>query len=85
VLGGVEMSLISTPTIRVKAGDAKRFQQGFELHKDRIVPSPKDVREHCTAAMIDRVPEPPRVRFAAHVTPHFVQLGREPAPMIELF
>jgi hypothetical protein len=35
--------------------------------------------------MIDRVPEPPRVRFAAYVTPHLVQLGREAAPLIEFF
>jgi hypothetical protein len=85
VLCSVEMALIGTPPIRIKPRDAKRRQEGFELHKDRIVPSPKDVREHCTAAMIDRMPEPPRVRFAAHVTSHFVQLGREPALVIEPF
>ena len=85
VLLGLEMSLIGTPPIRIKPRDAKRLQEGFELQKDCVLPSPKDVREHRTTAMIDRMPEPPRVRFAAHVTPHFVQLGRESAPLIECF
>jgi hypothetical protein len=85
VLLGVEMALIGTPPIRLKPRDAKRLQEGFELPKDRILPSPKDVREHRITAMIARVPEPPRVRFAAHVTPHYVQLGREAAPLIECF
>ena len=85
VLLGVEMPLIGTPPIRIKPRDAKRLQEGFELQKDGILPSPKDVCEHSPTVMIDRVPEPPRVRFAAHVTPHFVQLGREAAPVIECF
>ena len=85
VLLGVEMSLIGTPPIRIKPRDTKRLQEGFELQKDRILPSPKDVCAHRTTVMIDRVPEPPWVRFAAHVTPHFVQLGRESTPVIQDF
>src|SRR5262249_11681882 len=85
VLLGVEMALISTPPIRIKPCDAKRLQEGFELQKDRILPPPQDVCEYRTTAMIDRGPEPPRVRFAAHVPPHFVQLRRESAPVIECF
>ena len=85
VLLGVEMSLIGTPPIRLKPRDAKRLQEGFKLQKNRILPSPKDVCEHRTTVMIDRVPEPPWVRFAAHVPPHFVQLGRESTPVIQYF
>lgn len=85
VLCGVEMALIGPPTIRIKPRDAKRRPEGFELPKDRILPSPADVCEYRTTAMIDRVPEPPRVGFAAHVTPHVVQLGRQPAPLITFF
>jgi hypothetical protein len=85
VLLGVEMSLIGPPPIRIKPCDTARLQEDFELHKDRILPSPQDVCEHRTTAMLDRVPEPPRVRFAAHATPHFVQLGREFVPVIECF
>ena len=85
VLLGVEMSLRGTPPIRIKPRDAKRLQEGFELQKDCVLPSPKDVCEHRTTVMIDRVPEPSWVCFAAHVTPHFVQLGCESAPLIEYF
>jgi hypothetical protein len=56
VLLGVEMALIGTPHIRLKPRDAKRLQEGFELQKDRILLSPKDVREHRAAAMVDGVP-----------------------------
>ena len=85
VLRGVEMARIGIPPIRIPPRDAKRLSEGFELHKDRVLVSPKDVCEDRTATRIDRVPEPPRVRFAAHVTPHFVQLGHESASLIECF
>ena len=57
VLLSVEMSLIGPPpAIRIKPRHAKRLQEGFELHKDRILPPLKDIREHRTTAMINRVP-----------------------------
>ena len=56
VLLGVDMALIGAPAIGVKTGDAKRFQQGWQLQKDRILPSPKDIGEYLPTVMIDRMP-----------------------------
>ena len=39
----VDVPLVSTPPIRVKAGNTKRFQQSFQFEKDLILPSPENV------------------------------------------
>ncbi len=39
----VDMPLVRSPPIRVKAADAKRLQQRLQLQKDRILPSPKNI------------------------------------------
>jgi len=44
VLLWVDMLLVSPPPIRIKAADPTRFQQRLPLQKDRILPSPEDVR-----------------------------------------
>ena len=36
VLRGIAIALVGTPAIGVKAGDAKRFEQGFALEKHLI-------------------------------------------------
>ena len=51
-----DMPLVRPPTIGVKARDPKRLEQLFELQKDRILPPPKDVRQHGPAGVIDGMP-----------------------------
>ena len=56
MLRWVNMALIGAPAIGVKMGDAKRLQQGLQLQKDRILPSPEDVRQHGAIVVIDGMP-----------------------------
>ena len=74
VLLGDDMPLIRPPAIGVKARDPKRLEQLFELQKDRILPPPKDVRQHGPAGVIDGMPQPPRLCFLTDITPHLVEL-----------
>jgi hypothetical protein len=74
MLLGIEMPLVGPPAVRVELCDAKGCQQLLELQEDVVLPSSEHIRQDLARAMINRVPQPPRVRFAAHVTPHFVQL-----------
>jgi len=68
------VSLVSPPPIRVKPRDPKRLWQCLQLQKDGILASPKDVGQHVSTVMIDRVPSPVWLRFLPHVTPHFIEL-----------
>ena len=74
VVLGIDMSLVGTPPIRVKPRDPKRLQQRLPLQKGRILPSPKDVGKHLPTVMIDGMPQPPRLGFLPHVTPHLIEL-----------
>jgi hypothetical protein len=69
-----EMPLVRPPSIGVKARDTKRLKQLFELQKDRISPSAKDVRQHGPTGVIDGMPQPPWLRFLPDITPHLVEL-----------
>ncbi len=69
-----EMALVCPPTIGVKARDTKRLKQLFEPQKDRVLPSPKDVRQYSPTDVIDGMPQPPWLRFLPNITPHFVKL-----------
>ena len=70
----VDMPLVRPPPIRVKAADTKRLQQRLQLQKDRILPSPEDVRQHGATLVIDGMPQPSRFHFLAHITPHLIKL-----------
>jgi hypothetical protein len=74
VLRRVNMALVGTPPIGVEAVDPKRLEQLFELQKDGILPPPKDVPSHGPTGVIDGMPQPPRRRFLADITPHFIAL-----------
>ena len=74
MLCGVDVPLVRPPSIRVISRDAKRLQQRLQLEKHSILSAPKDLRQHVPTVMINGVPQPTRVRFAAHATPHFVKL-----------
>src|SRR5262245_45718563 len=83
MLLSIEMPLVSPPAVSVKLCDAKRCQQLLELQEDVVLPSAEHIRQDLPCVMINSVPQPAWVRFAAHVTPHFVQLGGQPASSIQ--
>jgi hypothetical protein len=84
VLLWVDMPLVSPPPIRIKAADPTRLQQRLPLQKDRILPSPEDVRQHGATVVIDGMPSPPRLRFLPYVTPHFIELRCQPSVLGQL-
>src|SRR5262245_11512530 len=67
--------IVGTPPIRVVSRHATRLQQRLQLEKHAILLAPKDVGEQVPTVMIDRMPQSPRVRLAALITPHFFQPG----------
>src|SRR5215475_11600097 len=71
----LQMPSVCAPMIGIKAGQAKRFQQRFELQKYLIFPATKHIRQDGTGMMIDGMPQPPWFLFLADKTPHFVHLG----------
>jgi hypothetical protein len=73
VLLCLKMSLVGPSAIGIQPCDAKPLQQGCELHKDRILPPPKDMHEYFPTAMINRVPQPSRVRFLPNIPPHLIE------------
>ena len=44
VLRGIEMALVGAPAIGIKSGDAKWFEQCFQLEKHLIFAPSKDIR-----------------------------------------
>src|SRR4030095_11165066 len=68
----IEMTRVRAPIVRIIPRDAKRFQQRLELEKYLIFAAPQDVRQHVTTAVINRVPEPPRLSFLPHIGPHLI-------------
>src|SRR5262245_28467827 len=68
------MALVCPPSIGVKPRDPKRLQEILKFKKNRILSTPKDIRSYGATVMVNRMPQPPRFRFLAHITPHFVEL-----------
>jgi len=56
MLRWVDVPLVRAPSIRIKAGNTKRFQQSLELQKDGILPPPKDIHQHGPTVVIDGMP-----------------------------
>ena len=73
VLLGGNMTLVCPPAIGVKPRDPKRLQEVLKFKEDRILPTPKDIRQHGATVMINRMPQPSRLGFLAHVAPHLIQ------------
>ena len=70
----VLVTVVRSPSIRVKSRDPKRLQQALEFEKDLILPPSKDIGQYGATAVIDRMPQPPRLGFLLHVTPHLIEL-----------
>ena len=74
MLLGIQMPRVGPSAVGGKLRDAKRCQQLLELQEDVILSSSAHICQDLARVMINGVPQPARVRFAAHATPHFVQL-----------
>ena len=70
-----QMPLVSSLTIRVKAGDPKRREQRLQLEKRLIFASPEHIGQYLAGAVIQRVPQPARSFFLTDKGPHFVDFG----------
>jgi len=79
VMLGVDMPLVSTPAIGVIRRDTKGFQRRFELQKNFVLASAKDLCQHRSSVMINGVPQPARIPFVVYITPPFVELGAQPS------
>ena len=73
MLHGIEMARIGPPAIGKIARDTQGLQECFALYKNRVLPSSEHLRQDLPCVVINGVPQPAGVRFATHVTPHFIQ------------
>jgi hypothetical protein len=70
-----KMTPIDTRLVRVIMCETKGGEQGLEFQEHRILPGANDVRKHAPGVMINRLPQPPRLRFGTDETPHFLHRG----------
>jgi hypothetical protein len=61
--------------IRIKAVEPEGLQQRFQLQKDLIRATPKDIRQDGSGGVINRMPQPPLVFLSPDKAPHFIHLG----------
>src|SRR5262249_17168814 len=52
--------------------------------EDGVFASSEHIRQHLPGVVINGVPEPSRMRFRLHKTPHFVELRAEPTTHLQL-
>ena len=71
----VQMPGIRPPMIGIKAREPQGLQQRFELQKDLILATPKDLRQDRSRVVIDGMPQPPLVFLLTDKTPHLIHLG----------
>ena len=70
--GGIQMSGVGPPMIRGVAGEPEGLQQCFELQKNLVFAATKDIGQDLAGVVIDGMPEPARVAFAADKRPDTV-------------
>jgi len=68
-------SFIDASSICIEVLQAKGLQELPQLDKDFIRATTKGVREDYLTQMINRMPQPPLVRFALYETPHLIDLS----------
>ena len=79
VLFGVKMTRVRAPLIGVVVRQTEGIEQRFELEKHLIFPAAKDIRQHLSRLMINGMPEPARVAFAAARNDHISSISASPA------
>src|SRR5688572_16354047 len=75
VLFWIKMTRVGAPLIGVVMRQSEGIKQRSELEKHLILTAPKDISQYGSRVMLNGMPEPAWVAFAAHVGPHFVHLG----------
>src|SRR6266568_96518 len=65
---------VGPPIIRVVAGQSEGLQQRFELQKDVVFATTKDVGQDLAGVVIDGMPEPAGVAFVPDKRPHLIHL-----------
>jgi hypothetical protein len=84
MLRGSEMPRLGPPAVGVILRDAKGLSQLLQPQKDVVLPPPAHLRSHLPGLVINGVPEPSRMRFRLHKTPHFVELGAQSTTHLKL-
>jgi hypothetical protein len=84
VLLGIDMPLVGSPSVRVKLCDAKGLQELLQLEEDGVFASSEHIGQHLPGVVINGVPEPSRMRFRFHKTPHFVELRAQSTTHLQL-
>src|SRR4029450_9658980 len=54
------------------------------MEEDGVFASSEHIRQHLPGLVINGVPEPSRMRFRLHKTPHFVELGAQSTTHLQL-
>jgi hypothetical protein len=75
VTGNGKVAFVDASSIGVKMDNTKRLEQSVQLRKDRIGSGPQDIGQDHTSKVINRMPQPTLVCFAAHKTPHLIHFG----------
>src|SRR6185503_2467884 len=60
------------------------LQELLQLEEDGVFARSKHIGQHLPGVVINGVPEPSRMRFRLHKTPHFVELRAEPTMHLQL-
>ncbi|SRR2546428_9310378 len=71
----IQMPGIGAPMIGIKARAPEGLQQRFELQKDCIFATAKDLGQTLACVVIDGMPQPALVALLADKTPHLVDLS----------
>jgi hypothetical protein len=83
VLLGIYVPLVGSPSVRIKLCNAKWLQELLQLEEDGVFAPSEHIGQHLPGVVINGVPEPSRIRFRFHKTPHFVKLRAEPTPHLQ--
>src|SRR5262249_43223735 len=79
VLFGGKVTCVGAPLIRKVVHEAEGLQEGFELAKDGILTTSKDIRQDIrqdrSCLMINGMPQPAWMPFVADKRPHLIHLG----------
>ena len=78
-----QVPFIDPSSIRVEVLQAKGLEQLLQLDKDLIRTTPEGIRQDYATQMINRMPQPAPVRFAADKTPHLIDLRGLHAPYFD--
>ena len=76
-------SFIDASSLCIAVRQATGLQKLLQLDKDFIRATTKGVREDYLTQMINRMPQPALVRFAADKTPHLIDLRGLHAPYFD--